>query len=83
MVAASYLAGGADERDVGCREEQADIDQALNHVEQQQKNLMITLEIYEKTAEETFGARGRRLRGLDTGPADTERDRKSMDYSND
>jgi nuclear pore complex protein Nup62 len=55
--------------------EQADIDQALDHIEQQQKDLMATLEIYEKTAEETFGAQGG-LRALDTGPADTERDRK-------
>lgn len=56
--------------------EQADIDQALDHIEQQQKDLIATLEIYEKTAEETFSAQGGSLRVLDTGPADTERDRK-------
>ena len=58
--------------------EQADIDQALDHIEQQQKDLVATLEVYEKTAEETFNAQGGSLglRALDTGPADTERDRK-------
>lgn len=56
--------------------EQADIDQALDHIEQQQKDLIATLEIYEKTAEETFSVQGGSLRTLDTGPADTERDRK-------
>lgn len=57
--------------------EQADIDQALGHVEQQQRELMATLEIYEKTAEEIFNTQGGGIRALDTGPADTERDRKS------
>ena len=56
--------------------EQADIDQALDHIEQQQKDLMATLEIYEKTAEETLNTQSGGLRALDTGPADTERDRK-------
>jgi nuclear pore complex protein Nup62 len=60
--------------------EQADIDQALDHIEQQQKDLMATLEIYEKTAEETFNAQSGGLRALDTGPADTERDRKSVSH---
>ena len=62
--------------------EQADIDQALDHIEQQQKDLITTLEIYEKSAEETFGAQSGGLRGLDTGPADTERDRKSVHSMN-
>ena len=35
------------------KREQADIDRALDHIEQQQKGLVTTLEIYEKTAEET------------------------------
>ena len=56
--------------------EQGDIDQALNHVEQQQRELMATLEIYEKTAEESFNTQSGSIRALDTGPADTERDRK-------
>jgi nuclear pore complex protein Nup62 len=56
--------------------EQADIDQALDHIEQQQRELMATLEIYEKTAEESFNTQSGSIRALDTGPADTERDRK-------
>jgi len=43
---------------------------------------MTTLEIYEKTAEETFGAHSGGLRGLDTDPADGERDRKSVHLGN-
>jgi len=62
--------------------EQVDIDRVLDHIEQQQKDLTTTLEIYEKTAEETFGSRSRGLRGLDTGAADTKRDRKSVDLGN-
>lgn len=58
--------------------EQADIDQALDHVEQQQRDLMATLEIYEKTAEESFNTQSGSIRALDTGPADTERDRKCV-----
>jgi len=58
--------------------EQADIDQALDHIEQQQRDLMATLEIYEKTAEESLNTQGGGLRVLDTGPADTERDRNYM-----
>jgi nuclear pore complex protein Nup62 len=56
--------------------EQADIDQALDHIEQQQKDLMAALEIYEKTAEESFHSQSGPIRAVDTGPADTERDRK-------
>lgn len=56
--------------------EQADIDQALDHIEQQQRELVATLEIYEKTAEESFNTQSGSIRALDTGPADTERDRK-------
>lgn len=57
--------------------EQADIDQALEHIEQQQKELSSTLEVYEKVQDELFG-QGGSLRALDTGPADTERDKKSV-----
>ena len=56
--------------------EQADIDQALDRIEQQQRELMATLEVYEKTAEESFNTQSGSIRALDTGPADTERDRK-------
>ena len=43
---------------------------------------MTTLEIYEKTTEETFGAQSGKLRGLDTGIADTERDKRSVHLGN-
>ena len=56
--------------------EQNDIDQSLDHIEQQQKDLAATLEAYEKSTQEILGGRGGNLRALDTGPADTERDKK-------
>jgi hypothetical protein len=55
--------------------EQNDIDQSLDHIEQQQKDLGSTLDAYEKATQEVFGHSGS-LRALDTGPADTERDKK-------
>lgn len=58
--------------------EQADIDQALDHIEQQQKELMAALELYEKTAEESLNTQSGNIRALDTGPADAERDRNYM-----
>ena len=57
--------------------EQGDIDTALDHIDQQQKELSSTLESYEKVADEILGGQGGTLRALDTGPADTERDKKS------
>ncbi|OAX43848.1 hypothetical protein K503DRAFT_765463 [Rhizopogon vinicolor AM-OR11-026] len=57
--------------------EQNDIDQSLDHIEQQQKDLSATLDAYERSAEELFGESGT-LRALDTGPADTERDKNYM-----
>ena len=56
--------------------EQTDIDQSLDHIEQQQRDLSATLDTYEKSAEEILGSQGGSLRALDTGPADTERDKK-------
>lgn len=56
--------------------EQNDIDQSLDHVEQQQKELASTLDAYEKVTQEILGSQGGSLRALDTGPADTERDKK-------
>lgn len=56
--------------------EQNDIDQSLDHIEQQQKDLASTLDAYEKSTEEILGGQGSSLRALDTGPADTERDKK-------
>ncbi|KAJ7276274.1 Nsp1-like C-terminal region-domain-containing protein [Mycena haematopus] len=57
--------------------EQNDIDQSLDHIEQQQKDLSSTLDAYEKATQEVFGHSGG-LRALDTGPADTERDKNYM-----
>ncbi|KAF7352899.1 Nucleoporin NSP1 [Mycena venus] len=57
--------------------EQNDIDQSLDHIEQQQKDLGSTLDAYEKATQEVFGHSGS-LRALDTGPADTERDKNYM-----
>ncbi|KAL5487791.1 NSP1 [Sanghuangporus weigelae] len=55
--------------------EQSDIEQSLKHVEDQQKELASTLEVYEKAAGEIFDAQGGGLRALDVGPADAERDK--------
>lgn len=55
--------------------EQADIEQSLKHVEDQQKELASTLEVYEKAAGEIFDGQGSGLRALDVGPADAERDK--------
>ena len=58
--------------------EQTSIDQSLDVIEQQQKDLSSTLEAYEKVTDEILGGQGggANLRALDTGPADTERDKK-------
>lgn len=56
--------------------EQNDIDQSLDHIEQQQRDLAATLDAYEKVTQEILGGQGGSLRALDTGPADTERDKK-------
>lgn len=58
--------------------EQNDIDQSLDHIEQQQKELASTLDAYEKATQEILGSQGGSLRALDTGPADTERDKNYM-----
>ncbi|KAJ7699950.1 Nsp1-like C-terminal region-domain-containing protein [Mycena rosella] len=58
--------------------EQNDIDQSLDHIEQQQKDLSSTLDAYEKATQEVFGGHGGNLRALDAGPADTERDKNYM-----
>jgi nuclear pore complex protein Nup62 len=56
--------------------EQSDIEQALDHIEQQQKDLSATLDAYERSVGDVLGGQGGSLRALDTGPADTERDKK-------
>ncbi|KIJ20139.1 hypothetical protein PAXINDRAFT_166274 [Paxillus involutus ATCC 200175] len=58
--------------------EQSDIEQALDHIERQQSDLSSTLDTYERSAEEILGSQGGSLRALDTGPADTERDKNYM-----
>lgn len=49
------------------------INETLDHVELQQKELASTLDAYEKASQELLGSQGRTL---DTGPADNERDKK-------
>jgi nuclear pore complex protein Nup62 len=58
--------------------EQNDIDQSLDHIEQQQKDLGTALDAYEKSSQAILGGQGGSLRALDTGPADAERDKKSV-----
>jgi nuclear pore complex protein Nup62 len=82
FLTTSQLAALCNEMFIAERE-QSDIEQSLEHIEQQQRDLLATLEVYEKTTEETMGSQGGNLRSLDTGPADTERDKKfvSFDFS--
>ena len=56
--------------------QQNDINESLNHIEQQQRDLASTLDTYEKVSQEILGGQGGSLRSLDTGPADNERDKK-------
>jgi hypothetical protein len=58
--------------------EQNDIDQSLDHIEQQEKELTATVEMYEKQMSDILGGQSGTLRTLDTGPADTERDKKQV-----
>lgn len=58
--------------------EQNDIDQSLEHIEQQEKELTAIVETYEKQMADILGGQGGNLRTLDTGPADTERDKKQV-----
>ncbi|KAF5369969.1 hypothetical protein D9758_001184 [Tetrapyrgos nigripes] len=54
-----------------------EVDQSLAHIEQQQKELSATLDAYEKATQELFTTQGGALR-MDSGPADTERDKNYM-----
>jgi len=56
--------------------QQNDINESLEHIEQQQKDLASTLNTYEKFSQEILGGQSGNLRTLDAGPADTERDKK-------
>ncbi|PBK69887.1 hypothetical protein ARMSODRAFT_956694 [Armillaria solidipes] len=58
--------------------EQNEVNQSLDHIEQQQRDLAATLDAYEKTAQEIFGGQGANLRSIDKGPADMERDKNYM-----
>ena len=58
--------------------EQNDIDQSLDHIEQQERELIATVEMYEKQMSDILGGQSGTLRTLDTGPADTERDKKQV-----
>jgi len=51
------------------------VDQSLDHIEQQQKELVQALDVYEKEARNIFEGQGGGLRALDVGPADAERDK--------
>ncbi|KAI0306964.1 Nsp1-like C-terminal region-domain-containing protein [Multifurca ochricompacta] len=58
--------------------EQNDIDQSLDHIEQQERELTATVEMYEKQMADILSSQGGSLRTLDAGPADTERDKNYM-----
>ena len=55
---------------------QSAVEQALDHIELQQKELAATLDVYEKEAQNILEGQGGGLRALDAGPADAERDKK-------
>ncbi|KIY73730.1 hypothetical protein CYLTODRAFT_406455 [Cylindrobasidium torrendii FP15055 ss-10] len=57
--------------------EQSEVDEALNSIEQQQRDLLATLDGYGKSAQELAGTSGA-LRVTDKGPADMERDKNYM-----
>jgi nuclear pore complex protein Nup62 len=61
--------------------QQDNIDQSLSHIEQQQNDLSATLDAYERMSQELLGGQSGSLRTLDTGPADTERDKKYVLYA--
>ncbi|GJE84456.1 hypothetical protein PsYK624_005320 [Phanerochaete sordida] len=71
---------------IAAEREQNDVDQSLDHIEQQQRELAATLDAYEQVTDEILGSANAPsqaggtggLRSLDTGPADTERDRNYM-----
>ncbi|KIM46035.1 hypothetical protein M413DRAFT_300980 [Hebeloma cylindrosporum] len=58
--------------------QQNDINESLEHIEHQQKDLAFTLDTYEKISQEILGGYSGNLRTLDAGPADTERDKNYM-----
>lgn len=63
---------------LAAEKQQNEINEALNHIEQQQNDLATTLDAYEKVSQEILGGQSSTLRTLDTGPADNERDKKCV-----
>lgn len=68
--------------------EQNEVDQSLDHVEQQQSELSSTLDVYEKTLGDLLSSgQAGGFRALENGPAESERDKryermwKTMIYS--
>ena len=58
--------------------EQNDIDQSLDRIDQQEREFSVTVEMYEKQMSDILGGQSGTLRTLDTGPADTERDKEQV-----
>ncbi len=63
---------------LAAEQQQNEINEALDHIEQQQRDLASTLDAYEKVSHEIPGMQGGTMRSLDTGPADNERDKKCV-----
>jgi nuclear pore complex protein Nup62 len=63
---------------LAAEKQQTEINESLNHIEQQQRDLASTLDAYEKISQEIIGGQSSTLRTLDAGPADNERDKKSV-----
>jgi nuclear pore complex protein Nup62 len=63
---------------LAAEKQQNEINESLNHIEQQQRDLASTLDAYEKISQEILGGQSSTLRTLDAGPADNERDKKSV-----
>lgn len=84
LAALRYLADGVKQiaslysHVLAAEKQQSEINDALSHIEQQQRDLASTLDAYEKISQEILGGQGSTLRALDTGPADNERDKKSV-----
>ncbi|KIY52338.1 hypothetical protein FISHEDRAFT_35401, partial [Fistulina hepatica ATCC 64428] len=58
--------------------DQLEIEQSLDTIEQHQASLSAMLDTYEKSSQELLGGPNGSLRALDTGPADSERDKSYM-----
>lgn len=65
---------------VDAEAKQKAVDEALDQIEGQQKELAATLDVYEKEAKAILEGQGGGLRALEQGPADAERDRKYVSW---